>query len=91
MTLGSDVEWRIWLGIMLFPSVVADAAECHDPARLANHMIELAQTFSSFYRDHRVLKAEEPVRASRLALVRAFQEVIHNGLLLLGIEPLDEM
>ncbi len=86
-----DLEWRIWFGILLFPSVVADAAESYDPSRLANHLIELAQTFSSFYRDHPVLKAEEPVRSSRLALVGAYQRTVHNGLRLLGIEPLEEM
>ncbi len=88
---GTDVEWRIWFGIMLFPSVVADAAECYDPSRLANHLVELAQGFSSFYRDHKVLSAEEPVRAGRLALVRSYRAVIGNGLRLLGIEPLEEM
>ena len=88
---GEDLEWRIWFGILLFPSVVADAAESYDPSRLASHLIELAQTFSSFYRDHPVLQADEPVRSSRLALVGAYQHVIHTGLRLLGIEPLDEM
>ncbi len=88
---GADVEWRIWFAIMLFPSVVADAAECYDPSRLAGYLVELAQSFSSFYRDHPVLRAEEPVRAGRLALVRSCREVIGNGLRLLGIEPLEEM
>ena len=86
-----DAEWRIWLGIMLFPSVVSDAAECYDPSRLANHLVELAQAFSSFYRDHPVLNAEPAVRASRLALIESYRTVIRNGLQLLGIDPLEEM
>ncbi len=86
-----DLEWRLLFGVLLFPSVVADAAESYDPSRLASYLIELAQTFSTFYHDHPVLKAEEPVRASRLALVQAFQQVIGNGLRLLAIEVLEEM
>jgi len=89
--LREDIEWRILFGIMLFPSTVAEAAEEYDPSRLCNYLIELAQTFNTFYHDHPVLAADEPVRSSRLALVSAFRTVVHNGLLLLGIEPLDEM
>ena len=90
-TLEADLEWQLALQLMLFPSVVADAAESYDPSRLAAYLVELVQTFGTFYHDHRVLDAEEPARSNRLALVVAFQTVVRNGLGLLGIETLEEM
>ncbi len=89
--LREDIAWRIAFNILLFPCIVADAADSYDPSRLANYLIELAQTFNTFYHDHPVLKAEEPLRSSRLALVCSFQTVIGNGLRLLSIEPLEVM
>jgi len=89
--LREDIAWRIVFNILLFPCVVADAADSYDPSRLATYLIELAQTFNTFYHDHPVLKAEEPLRSGRLALVSAFQAVIGNGLRLLSIEPLEVM
>jgi arginyl-tRNA synthetase len=89
--LDEDVEWRIVFQLLLYPLVVADAAESYDPMRLANYLVELAQLVNSFYHDHPVLKSEEPVRSSRLALLDAFRTVLANGLGLLSIEPLEEM
>ena len=89
--LEQDLEWQLALQMMLYPSVVADAAESYDPSRLAVYLFELAQTFGTFYHDHRINDAEEPARSNRLALVTAFQSVVRNGLGLLGIETLEEM
>lgn len=89
--LDEALEGRLLTQLLLFPSVVADAAESYDPSRLAAYLADLAATFSTFYHDHPVLKAEEPVRSSRLTLVQAFRTVMGNGLRLLAIEPLEEM
>ncbi|RMH21869.1 MAG: arginine--tRNA ligase [Acidobacteria bacterium] len=89
--LHDDLEWRLVFALLLFPTVVADAADSLDPSRLANHLVDLAQSFSTFYHDLPVLAAEEPLRASRLALVQAVGQTLKNGLRLLGIEPLEVM
>ncbi|HEX9733573.1 MAG TPA: arginine--tRNA ligase [Thermoanaerobaculia bacterium] len=91
LVLGEDVEWRILVQVMLFPVVVADAAESYDPMRLSSYLIELAQLVNTFYHDHPVLQSGEPVRSSRLALLAAFRVVVGNGLRLLAIEALEEM
>jgi len=89
--LTEELEWKIASGILLFPSIVTESAEELDPSRLATYLIDLAQTFNTFYHEHPVLQAEEPVRTGRLRLVHAFQRVLHDGLELLGITPLHEM
>lgn len=91
LALDEDVEWRILFQTLLFPCVVADAAESYDPMRITSYLIELAQTVNTFYHDHQVLRSAEPARSSRLAMLAAFRTVLGNGLRLLAIEPLQEM
>ena len=44
--------------LLVFPSVVEEAAERRAPHRIAAYALELAQTFTAFYRDCRVVGAE---------------------------------
>jgi len=56
--------------------------------------LEVAQLFSQFYRDCRVLSedaAERQLSQARLALTDATRRVIANGLELLGISAPDSM
>jgi arginyl-tRNA synthetase len=87
----SDSEWSIVQSIAQLPDAVAQAAEQYEPAILVNHLLDMAQSFNTFYHDQQILKADEPVRSSRLGLVRAFQSAMGAGLKLLNIEPLSEM
>jgi arginyl-tRNA synthetase len=89
--LEHDLEWRLANGLLLYPVMVADAAESLDPSRLTTFLIEQAQTLGSFYHDCPVLKSEEPHRSSRLALLRGFRAMLGHGLGLLSIAALDEM
>lgn len=89
--LEEDIEWQIAKSLMFFPTVVSDAAESYDPSRLAAYLIDLAQLYNTFWHDHQVLSAEEPIRSSRLLLSRNFQQVIRTGCQLLGFEALEEM
>ena len=44
--------------LLAFPDEVAEAAERRAPHRIADYALELAQTFTAFYRDCRVVGAE---------------------------------
>ncbi|MCG8461948.1 MAG: hypothetical protein MI919_37165, partial [Holophagales bacterium] len=89
--LDHDLEWRLGAGLLLYPMVVADAAESLDPSRLTAFLIEQAQTLGSFYHELRVLQADEPERGSRLALLDGFRAMLGHGLGLLSIQALEEM
>jgi arginyl-tRNA synthetase len=67
---------------------VRDALEPH---RLCGYLFELAQLFTTFYDQCPVLKAEEPVRDSRLALCALTLRRLSGGLELLGIETPENM
>ena len=77
--------------ISVFPSSCRTAAEACEPATICTYMYTLANAFSAFYRDCRVLDAEEPQRAFRIALTRAFRQVIRSGFAMLALPLPEEM
>ncbi|MDA8017493.1 MAG: arginine--tRNA ligase [Thermoanaerobaculia bacterium] len=89
--LTEDAEWRVVGDLLVLPAVVADAADSHDPSRLAAHLHDAAQRFNVFWHELPVLHADEPHRSSRLALVQAARTALGNGMRLLALEPIEEM
>jgi len=78
--------------LLAFPDEVAEATERRAPHRIAAYGIELAQTFTAFYRDCQVLGAEgEGVEAFRLALSVATKRTIARSLDLLGVSAPEQM
>jgi len=75
--------------LLTFPAEVAEATDRRAPHRIATYLLELAQAFTAFYRDCRVLGVpEEPFR---LAVIDATRGVLARGLDLLGVEAPDAM
>jgi arginyl-tRNA synthetase len=74
-----------------FPEVVATAAERLEPHDVANYLRQAASDFHAFYNAHHILDAEPDIQRARLALVAATQQVIANGLNLLGVSAPDTM
>jgi arginyl-tRNA synthetase len=72
--------------LLAFPEEVSEAAQRRAPHRIATYALELAQDFTAFYRDCRVVGAE-PASAEflRLALSFAAQRTIARCLDLLGV------
>jgi len=68
------------------PLEVLRAAEEYRPLVIANLAYDLAKAFNDFYNTCHVLNAEPEVRAYRLRLVAAAQQVIATSLNLLGIK-----
>jgi arginyl-tRNA synthetase len=75
-----------------FPSELALAAQRRAPHRVAAYALELAQSFTAFYRDCRVVGAEPPAsEALRIALCVASMRTIARSLELLGVSAPQEM
>jgi arginyl-tRNA synthetase len=78
--------------LLAFPGEVAEAAERRAPHRIAAYALQLAQDFTAFYRDCRVVGAEpEAVESLRLALSVAAGRTIARCLDLLGVSAPAEM
>jgi arginyl-tRNA synthetase len=78
--------------LLAFPAEVAEAVDRRAPHRITAYALELAQGFTAFYRDCRVLGAEtEALESQRLALCLASMRTIARSLSLLGIHAPQEM
>jgi arginyl-tRNA synthetase len=78
--------------LLAFPDEIAEAALRRGPHRIATYALELAQTFTAFYRDCKVLGAEPAgVESFRVALSQGAREVIALSLGLLGVSAPDSM
>lgn len=71
----------------LLPTIIEDFR----PNLLANYLLELARAFHSFFEACPVLKSDEPVRSSRLALCELTARILGTGLGLLGIKCPERM
>ena len=74
-----------------FPEVVENAANDLAPHTIANYLKDLASDLHSFYNEHKILVGNEPTKLARLALINATQQVLRNGLQLLGVSAPNKM
>ena len=77
--------------LMRFPEVIEAAAEKRAPQVLVNYLRETAAALHAFYDDQPILSAEEELRNARLGLAKATQQVLANGLALLGVSAPETM
>ncbi|HEY3726330.1 MAG TPA: arginine--tRNA ligase [Solirubrobacteraceae bacterium] len=75
-----------------FPDEVAEAAERRAPHRIAVYALELAQEFTAFYRDCKVVGAQpQTLESFRIALSQSSRQTIALALSLLGVSAPDSM
>ena len=89
--IGERAENALAIKLLQFPEVVAAVAHQCYPHVLCNYLYELADAFMKFYEQCPVLRADEPVRTSRLLLALLTARIVRQGLNLLGIETLERM
>jgi arginyl-tRNA synthetase len=90
--LADEKEYELVKHLAKFPDVVRIAGEDYKPSDVANYAYTLADRFSQFYNDVRVLQAEsESLKNARLSLVKASKQVLENCLWLLGMEVPERM
>jgi arginyl-tRNA synthetase len=78
--------------LLAFPVEVSEAADRRAPHRIAAYALELAQGFTAFYRDCRVVGAEpESSESFRIALCVASMGLIARSLKLLGVSAPEAM
>lgn len=81
-----------------WPQVVENAANAHEPHRLAFYLYDVAAAFHSLWnkgkedRDLRfIVGGNDRLTAARLALVQGAACVIASGLRIFGVEPVEEL
>ncbi|MGA1051284.1 MAG: arginine--tRNA ligase [Ilumatobacteraceae bacterium] len=86
IALDTAQERSLAIRLLAYPTVVADTTDGYAPHRLCTYLFELAQDFTGFYEHCPVMKADEPVRSSRLALCDVTARTLEHALGLLGID-----
>lgn len=74
-----------------YPEVISGAANVCEPHQIAYYLRELATGLHSYYNAVTLLCDDESLRAARLCLLKAVQQVLHNGLRLMGVSSPESM
>ncbi|TXH65189.1 MAG: arginine--tRNA ligase, partial [Lysobacteraceae bacterium] len=77
--------------IARYPEIVEIAGKELEPHQIAAYLVELAQSFQSYYNDHIFLVDDGDTRNARLAIGVAVRQVLANGLGLLGVSAPEAM
>jgi arginyl-tRNA synthetase len=90
-TLEAPQERQLALRLLGSDAAVRETLERWAPHRLCAYLFDLASDFTEFYEACPVLRSDEPLRTSRLALCDLTARVLEKGLGLLGIEAPERM
>ncbi|MGZ8269584.1 MAG: arginine--tRNA ligase [Methylophilus sp.] len=83
--ISSDSETALMQKLSEFTEVVARACDELAPHIITTYLKELASDLHSYYNDTKFLVDDEPTKLARMALIAATQQVLKNGLNLLGV------
>ena len=89
--LNESAEITLAKRLCQFAEIVPQVLNDFRPNILANYLFELADGFHAFYEACPVLRSDEPVRGSRLALCDLTGRILQRGLDLLGIKAPEKM
>ena len=84
-------ELELAKDLLKLSEVIKEVESSLLPNRLCDYLYELSKKYNKFYENCPVLKAEEPIRTSRLILCDLTARTLQLGLSLLGISVLERM
>lgn len=94
MRLDTDErEHALLVKLSRYPEIIESAAHAYEPHQLTYYLRDLAQDFHTFYDDknHKILVEDEELRNARLSLIAAVQQVLRNGLAIIGVSAPEVM
>lgn len=91
IVVAAPQERALALRLLAYPTAIDVTLETYSPHKLCTYVYDLATDFTAFYEHCPVLKADEPIRSSRLALADLAARTLAHGLDLLGIDAPEQM
>ena len=89
--LSSASETALMQKLSEYPEVVSNACIELSPHSIATYLKELASDLHSYYNDTKFLVDDATIKHARMALIAATQQVLLNGLTLLGVSAPHKM
>ena len=75
-----------------YQNAVEEAGRNYDPSVITAFLYDMAKTFSHYYHDNQILKAETPALSrTRVALVEMILQTMKNAFALVGVPFLESM
>lgn len=74
-----------------FPEIMTEAQREWAPHTIVGYLLDLAQSFNSWYGQGKIIDEDTAATAYRLAVVQATKQTLTNGLHILGIEVPERM
>ena len=89
--LNEATELELAKDLLKLSEVIKEVESSLLPNRLCDYLYELSKKYNKFYENCPVLKADEPIKTSRLILCDLTARTLQLGLFLLGIDVLERM
>ena len=89
--LSGSHEQAVLGSLVRYPEVLEQAALNRAPHAIVHYLRDLANTLHTYYNAEQFIVGDSGTRNARLALVLGVQQVIRNGLTLLGVSAPDSM
>lgn len=74
-----------------FRDILEQVVEKNEPSILARYLIDVSQSYSSFYNEHHIIEEDKTIQDARLALTYICGLVLKTGAYLLGINMPNKM
>ena len=84
-------EQDLLISLMRYPELIKVAAQNYEPHQIAYYLRELANKFHTYYNACQFIVEETALRNARLTLIKAVQQVLQNGLKILGVSAPETM
>jgi arginyl-tRNA synthetase len=89
--LTAEHETDLATKLAQFPDLISRAALAREPHQIAYYLKELAHGLHSYYNSQQFIVEEDGLRNARLALICAVQQVLKNGLAIIGVSAPENM
>lgn len=89
LTLSAESD--ILAKLAAYPEIVIRAAHAYEPHQIGNYLKELAALFHGWYNENKVLSDDAELTQARLLLAVSVQQVLKNGLTMLGVSAPEAM
>ena len=89
--LTSETEETLLTALAKFPEIVQTAAKAYEPHQITYYLRDLANALHSYYNACKFLDSDAGIRNQRMALLTATQQVLRNGLHLIGVSAPEKM
>ena len=92
ISLLQDIDTlRIIKQAYILKDVLKQVVDKNEPSILARYLIDLSQSFSTFYNNHKIIGENKKVQDARLYLTNMVGSILKQGCGLLGIQMPDRM